>query len=214
MGLPPSKRWQYCLVYSRQMLRWPIRVKHRKWSSTPTTAFASSAGAAAHGVRQPQGGRANHSSSGKERQFNPRFMALASHYLFEPVACTPASGWRRKSRIRVGNIREWLFTPAALASLTDLNDWLALRCRELASRKHPESDRSIASVFTEEQSAFLPSAIIPFDGYVEEMARVSNTRLIRLGLQLRYSVPVASKGKAHQVLGVAPTRCALCLSGK
>lgn len=31
--------------------------------------------------------------SDKERQFNPRFMALANHYLFEPVACTPASGW-------------------------------------------------------------------------------------------------------------------------
>ncbi|WP_199065747.1 IS21 family transposase [Chitinimonas sp. BJB300] len=31
--------------------------------------------------------------TGKERQFNRRFMALANHYLFEPVACTPASGW-------------------------------------------------------------------------------------------------------------------------
>ena len=32
---------------------------------------------------------------GKERQFNRRFLALASHYLFEPVACTPASGWEK-----------------------------------------------------------------------------------------------------------------------
>jgi len=32
---------------------------------------------------------------GKERQFNRRFMALANHYLFEPVACTPASGWEK-----------------------------------------------------------------------------------------------------------------------
>ena len=30
---------------------------------------------------------------GKERQFNQRFMALANHYLFKPVACTPAAGW-------------------------------------------------------------------------------------------------------------------------
>jgi transposase len=28
---------------------------------------------------------------GKERKFNRRFMALANHYLFEPVACTPAA---------------------------------------------------------------------------------------------------------------------------
>jgi transposase len=31
----------------------------------------------------------------KERQFNHRFLALANHYLFEPVACTPASGWEK-----------------------------------------------------------------------------------------------------------------------
>jgi hypothetical protein len=30
--------------------------------------------------------------SGKERSFNDRFGRLCSHYLFEPVACTPASG--------------------------------------------------------------------------------------------------------------------------
>lgn len=33
--------------------------------------------------------------TGKERQFNRRFLALADHYLFEPVACTPASGWEK-----------------------------------------------------------------------------------------------------------------------
>ncbi|WP_419585356.1 IS21 family transposase, partial [Thiolapillus sp.] len=29
---------------------------------------------------------------GKARRFNRQFLALANHYLFEPVACTPASG--------------------------------------------------------------------------------------------------------------------------
>lgn len=32
---------------------------------------------------------------GKERQFNRRFLTLANHYMFEPVACTPASGWKK-----------------------------------------------------------------------------------------------------------------------
>ena len=32
---------------------------------------------------------------GKERDFNRRFEELASHYLFEPVACTPAAGWEK-----------------------------------------------------------------------------------------------------------------------
>jgi len=39
--------------------------------------------------------------AGKQRQYNRRFMQMASHYLIEPVACTPASGWRRgRSRIK------------------------------------------------------------------------------------------------------------------
>jgi transposase len=31
--------------------------------------------------------------TGKQRSFNNRFCQLSSHYLFEPVACTPAAGW-------------------------------------------------------------------------------------------------------------------------
>jgi hypothetical protein len=32
---------------------------------------------------------------GKERRFNRRFLAMCSHYLVEPVACTPAAGWEK-----------------------------------------------------------------------------------------------------------------------
>src|SRR5438552_6358500 len=32
---------------------------------------------------------------GKDRQFNRRFERMCGHYLVDPVACTPASGWRR-----------------------------------------------------------------------------------------------------------------------
>ncbi len=137
--------------------------------------------------------------SGKDRQFNPRFMALANHYLFEPVACTPASGWEKgQVENQVGNIREWLFTPKPrFASLAELNDWLAQRCRELASRPHPEFDRPIAEVFAEEQPV-LRAMTAPFDGYVEEMLRVSNTCLVRLDYN-RYSVPAAFAGKAVSV---------------
>ena len=30
---------------------------------------------------------------GRERRFNRRFLQLCAHYLVEPTACTPASGW-------------------------------------------------------------------------------------------------------------------------
>lgn len=32
---------------------------------------------------------------GKERQYNRRFQQMRGHYLVEPVACTPASGWEK-----------------------------------------------------------------------------------------------------------------------
>lgn len=45
--------------------------------------------------------------TGKARQVNARFVALASHYLFETDFCNPASGWekggtRRTSRMPGG----------------------------------------------------------------------------------------------------------------
>jgi transposase len=32
---------------------------------------------------------------GKDRQFNRRFLWMCGHYLIEPAACTPASGWEK-----------------------------------------------------------------------------------------------------------------------
>jgi transposase len=32
---------------------------------------------------------------GKDRLYNRRFLQLCSHYLIEPVACTPAAGWEK-----------------------------------------------------------------------------------------------------------------------
>src|ERR1700749_3496543 len=32
---------------------------------------------------------------GKDRLYNRRFMQMCSHYLVDPVACTPASGWEK-----------------------------------------------------------------------------------------------------------------------
>lgn len=33
--------------------------------------------------------------TGKERHYNRRFLQMCSHYLVQPVACTPASGWEK-----------------------------------------------------------------------------------------------------------------------
>jgi transposase len=138
--------------------------------------------------------------SGKARQFNRRFLTLANHYLFEPVACTPASGWEKgQVENQVGNIREWLFTPLAkFASFSELNAWLETRCRELAQRKHPtQRDRTIAECFTDEQGLLRPITA-HFDGYVEQIKQASPTCLV-LVERNRYSVPARY---ANQVVSV------------
>ena len=125
---------------------------------------------------------------------------MANHYLFEPVACTPASGWEKgQVENQVGNIREWLFTPLArFVSFAELNTWLATRRKELAQRKHPtQRSRTISECFADEQPN-LRSITAHFDGYVEHMLRVSSTCLVNADRN-RYSVPAGYVGQAVSV---------------
>ena len=140
---------------------------------------------------------------GKERRFNRRFLTLANHYLFEPVACTPESGWEKgQVENQVGNISEWLFTPTPkFSDFAELNAWLAQRCRELALRPHPDQrTRTTADLFAEEQPLLMPIKAV-FDGYVETMRRVSSLCLINIHRN-RYSVPAQW---ANQVVSVRIT---------
>ncbi len=137
---------------------------------------------------------------GKERKFNRRFMALANHYLFEPVACTPAAGWEKgQVENQVGNVREWLFTPRAkFESFNDLNQWLEKRCEELSSRQHPTlTSLTVADCFLKEQP-LLRQITRPFAGYIEHLLKVSKTCLIRLDRN-NYSVPAKWVGQTVSV---------------
>lgn len=137
---------------------------------------------------------------GKERKFNRRFMTLANHYLFEPVACTPAAGWEKgQIENQVGNVREWLFTPRAkFPTFAELNAWLAQRCEELANRKHPTlPSQTIADCFAQEQP-ILRAVTQPFAGYIEQLAKVSKLCLVRWDRNA-YSVPVEWVGKVVSV---------------
>jgi len=52
---------------------------------------------------------------GKERDLNKRFARMASHYLFEPVMCNPASGWEKgQVEKQVQDVRGWVFLPKLL----------------------------------------------------------------------------------------------------
>jgi len=59
-------------------------------------------------------------SRSKDRVFHPRFMALMSHYVMEPVACTPASGWEKgQVENQVQHVRGQMFAPPP--SFEDVN---------------------------------------------------------------------------------------------
>ena len=142
---------------------------------------------------------------GKERIFNRRFVQLCSHYLIEPVACTPGSGWEKgQVEKQVKNVREWMFTPRPqFKDIEELNEWLLQQClANSKKRKHPDNnDQTIWEVFQEEQSSLTP-APLPFDGYSERECRVSQTSLVRYDRN-HYSVDCKVSGKTATVRATA-----------
>ncbi len=63
---------------------------------------------------------------GKDRAYNRRFQQMCGHYLVDPVACTPASGWEKgQVENQVGVLRQRFFVPRPkFKSLAELNAWL------------------------------------------------------------------------------------------
>ena len=50
---------------------------------------------------------------GKKRDYNRRFQEMCTHYLVDPVACTPGAGWEKGQVERqVGDVRGRLFVPS------------------------------------------------------------------------------------------------------
>lgn len=142
---------------------------------------------------------------GKERIFNRRFQVLASHYLFEPVACTPAAGWEKGQVERqVGVVRQRLFAKRRkFVDLDELNQWLRDECQTMAAtQKHPEfTEQTVAEVAAKEQESLVPVPV-QFDAYQESTARVSLTALINFDRN-RYSVQAVTVGKTVTIRAYA-----------
>jgi len=143
---------------------------------------------------------------GKDRVFNRRFQNLASHYLFDLVACTPGAGWEKgQVENQVGMVRKRFFAKRRrFASLEELNEWLLQECRNhAATAKHPErKDQTVAQVFAEEKDKLLGLPTSPFDGYHENVSRVSPQLLISFDRN-RYSVDAMAVGKTVSVRAYA-----------
>ena len=150
---------------------------------------------------------------GKERDVNARFLAMASHYLFELEFCNPASGWEKgqvEKNVQDTRHRLWQPTPR-FPSLDALNDWLEARCKQYwAQTPHGRMQGSIADLWAEEVQALMPASR-PFDGFVEYTKRVTPTCLVHLERN-RYSVP-ASFANRPVSLRVYPDRVVVAAEG-
>ena len=134
---------------------------------------------------------------GKDRLYNRRFLQMCSHYLVEPVACTPASGWEKgQVENQVGLVRERFFTPRLrFKNLDELNAWLLDRCiAYVKAHKHPEfADKTVWEVFEAERPKLVPYAG-RFDGFHAVPASVSKTCLVRFDNN-KYSVNASAVGR-------------------
>ena len=141
-------------------------------------AFAFFKGACSRGIYDNMKTAVDTIFIGRERAYNRRFLQMCGHYLVDPVACTPASGWEKgQVENQVGLVRERFFTPRLrVKSYDEINAWLLDQCVAYAkAHRHPEvRDRTIWEMFEAERPSFVPYAG-RFDGFHAVPAAVSKT---------------------------------------
>ena len=168
-------------------------------------AFAFFKGACTRGIYDTMKTAVETIYVGRERAYNRRFLQMCSHYLVEPAACTPASGWEKgQVENQVGLVRERFFSPRLrVKSYDELNAWLLDKCVAHArAHRHPEQRaQTIWQVFEVERPSLVRYAG-RFDGFHAVEASVSKTCLVRFDHN-RYSVAASAVGRPVEIRAYA-----------
>jgi transposase len=154
---------------------------------------------------------------GRQRQLHPRYAALASHYAFEPMFCTPARGNEKPdAESTVKAVQRRFATPVPrVADLAELNASFRARCRAECERiVHSLSGPfKIGDRFAEEQAVAAPPPGTGFDACVIRLAAPVDKYQTAAFDNNRYSVPrpfalrmVTVKGYVDRVVIVADGR--------
>lgn len=127
---------------------------------------------------------------GRERILNERYLALASHYNFEPLFCLPARG-NEKPHVenRVKNLqRRWATPVPQAADLDALNAYLRRCCEE--DRRRPASGQreTIGERFEQDRRTALALPEHPFDACIRQQRKVDKYQTVAFD-KSRYSVP-------------------------
>ena len=172
---------------------------HEMLFDSHTRSFAGLGGVARRGIYDNMKTAVDKVKKGKGRIVNARFNALCSHYLFEPDFCNVASGWEKgvvEKNVQDSRRRIWIEAGTKrFGSFPELNAWLAERCRSIwAETAHPEHKQFTLAEMLDLEREHLMSMPEPFDGYVENPARVSSTCLVNVARN-KYSVPCEWAGQ-------------------
>jgi len=172
---------------------------HEMLFDAHTRSFAALGGVPRRGIYDNMKTAVDQVKKGKGRVVNARFSSLCAHYLFDADFCNLASGWEKgvvEKNVQDSRRRIWIdASKERFANFAELNAWLAARCRALWQEvRHPEHGSfSVAEMLEHERSHLMPMPA-PFDGYVEQPARVSSTCLVTVARN-RYSVPCELAGQ-------------------
>jgi len=128
--------------------------------------------------------------SGRRRELNQRWQALASHYSFDPLFCLPGRGNEKphvENRVKLLE-RQWATPVPRVNDLAELNAYLLHCCQRDQQRTIAGRRQSIGSLFDEERARALPLPLRPFDAAVSEVRQVDKYQTVAWEKN-RYSVP-------------------------
>jgi transposase len=172
---------------------------HEMLFDAHTRSFTALGGIARRGIYDNMKTAVDKVKKGKGRTVNKRFAVMCAHYLIDADFCNVASGWEKgvvEKNVQDSRRRIWIdAAQQRFGSFVELNAWLGARCRALWDEvRHPEHDQfSVAEMLENERPHLMPM-FEPFDGYVENPARVSSTCLVVVARN-RYSVPCELAGQ-------------------
>jgi transposase len=128
--------------------------------------------------------------SGRQRQVNDRYGALASHYRFDPLFCMVARG---NEKPHVENSvydlqRDWATPVPKVKDLNELNQYLRQCCLRKLDHIQAGHTETIGQRFAREKAAALPLPARAFDACVTAEAKVDKYQTVRYDTN-RYTVP-------------------------
>jgi transposase len=127
---------------------------------------------------------------GRERRLNDRYLALSSHYAFEPLFCMvkrPQEKPHVEGRVRHLQ-RDWATPVPKVQDLAELNVHLRACCLRDRDRMQQGQTETIGQRFARESDNALSLGAGSFDPCIREAAKVDKYQMVRFDTN-RYSVP-------------------------